>query len=52
LGGEMGPSAIGNVRPLKKVDPVMLPPGRARLSTIPIATASPLTIMTIGVVVV
>src|SRR5918993_3499400 len=51
-GARWARARLGSVRPLKKVDPVMLPPGRARLSTIPIATASPLTIMTIGVVVV
>jgi hypothetical protein len=36
----------------KKVDPVTFPPGRARLATRPDATASPLVVMTIGIVVV
>jgi hypothetical protein len=34
----------------KKVDPVMLPPGRARLVTIPMATISPAVAATIGIV--
>ena len=33
-------------------EPVMLPPGRARLGTIPIVTASPISATTIGIVVV
>src|SRR5262249_42984401 len=37
---------------LKKDDPVTFPPGRARLATMPVATASPLTVMTMGMVVV
>ena len=37
---------------VKKDDPVMLPPGRARLATSPAATASPTGAMTIGIVVV
>ena len=36
----------------KKLDPVMFPPGRAMLATNPVATASPTSVMTIGIVVV
>jgi hypothetical protein len=35
---------------LKKLDPVMLPPGCPRLVTTPVARASPVTSMTIGIV--
>ncbi len=37
---------------LKMLDPVIFPPGRARLATKPNATGSPLVTMTIGIVVV
>src|SRR2546426_9224183 len=36
----------------ESVEPVMLPPGRARLATTPVATASPMPTMTMGIVVV
>jgi hypothetical protein len=36
---------------LKKLCPVMLPPGRATLVMIPAATGSPIAVMTMGIVV-
>jgi hypothetical protein len=37
---------------LKKLDPVMLPPGRAKLATMPPAIGSPMIAITMGMVVV